>query len=219
VLQLTDVKFGYSAAAKDRLFNNLNFGIDLDSRIALVGPNGTGKSTLLKLLSGALSPTDGVMSKHHHLRVGWYHQHSTEILNPDMAPLEWMLSEFPGQTDTEGMRRVIGRFGISGKIQTAPIRTLSDGQKSRLVFSWLAFKSPHMLLLDEPTNHLDMETIDALADAINDWDGGLVLVSHDFRLINQVAKEIWEVKDKNISVWRGDIASYKNFLRQKMELE
>jgi ATP-binding cassette subfamily F protein 2 len=97
------------------------------------------------------------------------------------------------------------------------IKKLSDGLKSRVVFAYLANRKPHMMLLDEPTNHLDIETIDSLAQGINAWDGGLVLVSHDFRLIGQVAKEIWEVKGGRVSAWRGDIASYKKFLAKQME--
>jgi len=96
------------------------------------------------------------------------------------------------------------------------MKTLSDGQKSRVVFAWLSWNSPHLLLLDEPTNHLDLETIDSLADAINDFEGGLVLVSHDFRLINQVAKEIWVCENRNVTPWKGDILSYKEALRAKM---
>ena len=98
------------------------------------------------------------------------------------------LKEFPEGTTLEGMRRAVGRFGITGKAQTQPILQLSDGLRSRLVFAWLAYKTPHILALDEPTNHLDMETIDSLARAINAWDGGMVLVSHDFRLISQARR-------------------------------
>jgi ATP-binding cassette subfamily F protein 2 len=89
-------------------------------------------------------------------------------------------------------------------------------KKSRVVFAWLAWRQPQMLLLDEPTNHLDMETIDALADAINEYDGGVVLVSHDFRLINQVADEIWEVKKSGVHKWKGDISAYKTHLRSQI---
>ncbi|OQR71471.1 ATP-binding cassette sub-family F member 2-like, partial [Tropilaelaps mercedesae] len=97
-----------------------------------------------------------------------------------------------------------------------PIRQLSDGQKCRVVFAWLAWQVPHMLFLDEPTNHLDMETIDALADAINNFEGGMVLVSHDFRLISQVAKEIWVCEHQTVTKWPGDIKSYKQHLRNKV---
>lgn len=114
------------------------------------------------------------------------------------------------------MRAVIGRFGITGKNQSMAIRKLSDGLKSRVVFAYLAHRRPHMLLLDEPTNHLDIETIDSLAEGINAWDGGLVLVSHDFRLIGQVAKEIWEVKGGAVSIWKDDIISYKKHLAKQM---
>lgn len=113
------------------------------------------------------------------------------------------------------MRSVVGRFGITGKNQTMQIKKLSDGLKSRIVFAWLAEKKPHMMLLDEPTNHLDIETIDSLADALNAWDGGMVLVSHDFRLIGQVAKEIWEVRDGGVHIWQSDIISYKKHLAKK----
>merc|ERR1712013_532184 len=113
------------------------------------------------------------------------------------------------------MRKVIGRYGITGKAQTSPIKQLSDGQKCRVVFAWLSWQIPHMLLLDEPTNHLDMETIDALAEAINGYEGGVVLVSHDFRLIMQVAKEIWVCENGEVTPWKGDIYSYKKTLKKK----
>ena len=110
------------------------------------------------------------------------------------------------------MRSAVGRFGVTGKNQTMRMYQLSDGLKSRVAFAWLAYKQPHMLLLDEPTNHLDIESIDALAGALKAWDGGLVLVSHDFRLISQVANEIWEVKGGAVTIWPGDILSYKKYL-------
>jgi len=216
VVQFNKVSFGYGKDPKHYLYQDLDFGIDLDSRVALVGPNGVGKSTLLKLMSGDLVASNGMVRRHNHLKIAWYHQHLQEHLDMNLTPLEFMTQEFPSEIEEEKMRQAIGRFGITGKVQKTPMKQLSDGQKSRVVFAWLAWKEPHLLLLDEPTNHLDMETIDALAEAINNFDGGMVLVSHDFRLINQVAKEIWVCENKTVRVWGGDILSYKNELRKKV---
>jgi len=188
--------------------------VDLDSRIALVGPNGAGKSTLLKLMVAEVSPTTGMVRAHQQLRMARYHQHLQDALDDTLSPLEFMKKEFPELAPTpELMRQQIGRFGLTGKAQTLPIKYLSDGQKSRVIFAWLANKNPHILLLDEPTNHLDIETIDSLADAINAFEGGLVLVSHDFRLIGQVCREIWECKGGRLTKFNGDILSYKKKLR------
>lgn len=169
-----------------------------------------------------LQPTSGQTSHHSHLRIGWYHQHLAELLDENMTPLDWMFREFPDMCENnsqgiEAMRSQIGRYGITGRHQTSPIKTLSDGLKSRIIFAWLAFKAPHMLFLDEPTNHLDIETIDALAEAINEFEGGLVLVSHDFRLINQVAKEIWEVKDGVVLKFKDGIDAYKKKIEQDLK--
>jgi ATP-binding cassette subfamily F protein 2 len=198
------------------IYKDLEFGVDLDSRIALVGPNGAGKSTLLKLIVGELVPTDGLVRKNSHLKIARYHQHMHEQLEMDMSPLDYMMKCFPEVKEREEMRRIIGRYGLSGRQQTCPIRQLSDGQRCRVVFAWLAYQVPHMLLLDEPTNHLDMETIDALADAINDFEGGLMLVSHDFRLISQVAEEIWVCENQTVTKWNGTIESYKKHLKKKV---
>ncbi|XP_022085059.1 ATP-binding cassette sub-family F member 2-like [Acanthaster planci] len=215
VIMVQNVSFQY-AEDKPLIYKNLEFGLDLDSRIALVGPNGAGKSTLLKLIVGELIPSDGLIRKYSHLRIGRYHQHLQDLLDLDLSALEWMMKNFPDIKEVEKMRRIIGRYGLTGKQQICPIRNLSDGQRCRCIFAWLAFQGPHMLLLDEPTNHLDIETIDALADAINDFDGGLVLVSHDFRLINQVAKEIWVCEKQTVTKWSGDILSYKENLKRNI---
>uniref|UniRef100_A0A2I9LNS5 ATP-binding cassette sub-family F member 2 n=1 Tax=Centruroides hentzi TaxID=88313 RepID=A0A2I9LNS5_9SCOR len=215
VIMVQNVSFKYSESGP-MIYKNLEFGVDLDSRIALVGPNGAGKSTLLKLLSGEVVPSDGLIRKHSHVRIARYHQHLHEQLDLDITALDYMMQSFPEIKEKEEMRKIIGRFGLTGRQQICPIRQLSDGQRCRVVFAWLAWQAPHLLLLDEPTNHLDMETIDALANAINDFEGGMVLVSHDFRLISQVAKEIWVCEKQTITKWSSDIHSYKAHLRKRI---
>ncbi|CAM6112685.1 unnamed protein product [Calypogeia fissa] len=215
VLQFSGVSFGYNPG--HQIYHNIDFGVDLDSRIALVGPNGAGKSTLLKLMTGDIVPDEGMVRRHNHLRIAQYHQHLAETLTLDVSALQYMMTEYPG-LEEEKMRAAIGKFGLTGKAQIMPIGNLSDGQKSRVIFAWLAWRLPHLLLLDEPTNHLDIETIDALADALNEWDGGMVLVSHDFRLINQVAKEIWVCENKTVTRWESDIMEFKQHLKKKAGL-
>ncbi|OAF65181.1 hypothetical protein A3Q56_07115 [Intoshia linei] len=211
VISVKNISFRYSDS-KPYIYKNVEFGLDLDVRIALVGPNGAGKSTLLKLIADELSPTDGLIQRHSHLKIGRYHQHLQDHLNLDMTALDWMMKEYPEIKEPEQMRRILGRYGISGLEQVCPMTNLSDGQRCRVVFAWLAWRSPHMLLMDEPTNHLDIETIDSLATALNRFNGGLMLVSHDFRLISQVAQEIWVCENGNIKKWDGDILSYKKSL-------
>ncbi|KAL5082420.1 hypothetical protein RYX36_010841 [Vicia faba] len=215
VLQFVEVTFGYTH--DNLIYKNIDFGVDLDSRIALVGPNGAGKSTFLKLITGDLVPLDGMVRRHNHLRIAQFHQHLTEKLDLELSALQFMIKEYPGNEE-ERMRAAIGKFGLSGKAQVMPMRNLSDGQRSRVIFAWLAYRQPHLLLLDEPTNHLDIETIDSLAEALNEWDGGLVLVSHDFRLINQVAHEIWVCADQTVTRWEGDIMDFKQHLKAKAGL-
>mmetsp|Transcript_14730 Transcript_14730/g.26046 ORF Transcript_14730/g.26046 Transcript_14730/m.26046 type:complete len:409 (-) Transcript_14730:218-1444(-) len=216
VMPFVDVSFAYSGKPEDYLYTHLDFGIDCDSRIALVGPNGAGKSTLLKLMTGELSPTEGVISRHSHLVIGKYHQHSVDVLKEDMTTLEFFQHMYPNNEkftrDVEEWRSFVGRYGITGKMQTSLIGQLSEGQKSRIVLAMICMQNPNMLLLDEPTNHLDMEAIDALANAIKTFNGGLVLVSHDFRLIDQVANEIWVCDNKTVQKWKGDIRDYKKHL-------
>jgi len=186
-----------------------------------VGPNGAGKSTLLKLMRGELQATEGEVKRHGHLRLGVYNQHSAEILPMDKSPMQFMMEKFgEGITTTSGTvkmeqqewRAKLGCYGVRQEKQLMNIETMSDGLKSRVVFTLISLSNPHILLLDEPTNHLDMQCIDALGDAINAFNGGLVLVSHDFRLIGQVAKEIWVCDKKKLTPWKQDIAAYKQHL-------
>lgn len=153
VIMVQNVSFRYSDDSP-LIYRNLEFGLDLDSRVALVGPNGAGKSTLLKLLTGDLVPSDGLIRKNSHLRIARYHQHLHEQLDLNLSALEYMLKCFPEVKEKEDMRKIIGRYGLTGRQQICPIRQLSDGQRCRVVFAWLAWQTPHMLFLDEPTNHL-----------------------------------------------------------------
>jgi len=217
VLSLDDVTFSYSGKREDNLYENLDFGVDMHSRTALVGPNGVGKSTLLRIFTGKLSPTSGSVSRHTHLKLGMYSQHSAEQLDLNKSALEFVRDKYPDKSqDYQYWRQQLGRYGLSGDAQTALMGTLSEGQKSRIVFALLAIESPNMLLLDEPTNGLDIPTIDSLADAINAFNGGVVVVSHDFRLLDKIAKDIMVCENKTVRRWDGTIGEYKNYLRKKM---
>merc|ERR1711962_115012 len=215
VIMVQNVSFRYNDVTP-WIYKNLEFGIDLDTRLALVGPNGAGKSTLLKLIYGDLSPTTGMVRKNPHLKIARYHQHLHELLDLDATPIDYMMKEFPVLKERDEVRKIIGRYGLTGKMQTSPIRQLSDGQRCRVVFAWLAQQVPHLLLLDEPTNHLDIETIDSLAEAIANFEGGVVLVSHDFRLIDKVAETIWICENQKVTKWDKNIDEYKEMLKKKV---
>ncbi|KAI6778588.1 ATP-binding cassette sub-family F member 2 [Emericellopsis cladophorae] len=217
VLSFDNVTFSYSGNPEDDLYRNLELGFDMDSRTALVGPNGVGKSTLLRLMTGKLSPTGGSVTRHTHLKLGLYSQHSAEQLDLTKSALDFVRDKYPQKSqDYQYWRQQLGKYGLSGDSQTALMGTLSEGQKSRIVFALLAIESPNMLLLDEPTNGLDIPTIDSLADAINAYSGGVVVVSHDFRLLDKIAKQILVCDNRSIQEWDGSIGEYKNYLRKKM---
>jgi len=205
VMMFEGVDFAYPSAPDKVLYKDLNFGIDCDTRISLVGPNGVGKSTLLKLMVDELKPSNGGgIRRHTKLKIGWYHQHLNELLDEGVSPLEYICAKYPDE-EKSAMRQLIGRFGITGDYQTKEIGRLSDGLKNRVVLAELCWSRPHILLLDEPTNHLDIETIDSLAIAINNFDGGIVLVSHDFRLIEQVDGDIWVCGNQTVTKWNSSI--------------
>ncbi|KZV79231.1 hypothetical protein EXIGLDRAFT_735425 [Exidia glandulosa HHB12029] len=218
IIAFNEVAFSYSGKKEDYLYKGLSFGIDMDSRVAILGANGAGKSTLLNLITGALQPVEGTVQRHAALKLAKYSQHSADQLPYDKPPVEYFDSlyrEKVAGSDIMTWRAQLGRFGLSGAHQTSPIKQLSDGLRNRVVFAQLAMEHPHVLLLDEPTNHLDMMSIDALARAIKEFEGGVVIVSHDFRLIEQVAEEIWEVKSgtiRNLTKEDISIRDYKAIL-------
>jgi len=213
ILRLEEVTFHYSAECP--MFNKIDISADMESRICLVGENGAGKSTLLKLLIKELEPVEGYSFHHRHLRVGYFSQHFVDQLTMDDSPVTFMMSQFPG-TDAEHCRRLIGRFGLSGEIAMRPISTLSGGQKSRVAFAVLCAKEPNFIVLDEPTNHLDMETIEALAIALKAYKGGVVMVSHDERLIESIATVLWWCRDHKVTVLEGGIKEYRRLMEQEL---
>uniref|UniRef100_A0A671DXC3 ATP-binding cassette sub-family F member 1 n=1 Tax=Rhinolophus ferrumequinum TaxID=59479 RepID=A0A671DXC3_RHIFE len=205
VLGLHGVTFGYEG--QKPLFKNLDFGIDMDSRICIVGPNGVGKSTLLLLLTGKLTPTRGEMRKNHRLKIGFFNQQYAEQLRMEETPTEYLQQAF--NLPYQDARKCLGRFGLESHAHTIQICKLSGGQKARVVFAELACREPDVLILDEPTNNLDIESIDALGEAINEYKGAVIVVSHDARLITETSCQLWVVEEQSVSQIDGDFEDYK----------
>uniref|UniRef100_A0A3P8WV50 ATP-binding cassette, sub-family F (GCN20), member 1 n=1 Tax=Cynoglossus semilaevis TaxID=244447 RepID=A0A3P8WV50_CYNSE len=198
ILGLHSVDFSYDN--KKILFRNVDFGIDMDSRVCIVGPNGVGKSTLLLLITGKLHPTKGEMRKNHRLKVGFFNQQYADQLNMDEAATEYLMRNF--NLPYQDSRKCLGRFGLESHAHTIQISKLSGGQKARVVFAELSCRQPDVLILDEPTNNLDIESIDALAEAINEYKGG-----KESDRCTQC--QLWVVEDRSINQIEGDFDDYK----------
>ncbi|CAL1584131.1 unnamed protein product [Knipowitschia caucasica] len=205
ILGLHCVDFGYES--QKPLFKNVDFGIDMDSRICIVGPNGVGKSTLLLLLTGKLPPTKGEMRKNHRLKVGFFNQQYADQLNMEETATEYLQRNF--NLPYQDARKCLGRFGLESHAHTIQICKLSGGQKARVVFAELSCRQPDVLILDEPTNNLDIESIDALSEAINEYKGAVIIVSHDARLITETQCQLWVVEDCLVNQIDGDFEDYK----------
>ncbi|XP_014668063.1 PREDICTED: ATP-binding cassette sub-family F member 3-like [Priapulus caudatus] len=216
VLQLDDVGFAYNASKQ--IFKKICANVDGDSRICVVGDNGGGKSTLLKILKGELSPTEGLRHCHRNLRIGYFSQHHVDQLDMDVNCVELMARRFPGQK-IEEHRHQLGCYGVSGDLALRPVISLSGGQKSRVAFALMAMTNPNLLILDEPTNHLDVETIEALGKAINKFNGGVILVSHDERLIKLVCKELWLVGSQCLASVEGGIDAYRDAIQAELQAQ
>ncbi|GCB68224.1 ATP-binding cassette sub-family F member 1 isoform X2 [Scyliorhinus torazame] len=205
ILGLHAVDFAYEKHKP--IFKNLDFGIDMDSRICIVGPNGVGKSTLLLLLTGKLTPTVGEQRKNHRLKIGYFNQQYADQLNMEETATEYLMRNF--NLPYQDGRKCLGRFGLESHAHTIQISKLSGGQKARVVFAELACRQPDVLILDEPTNNLDIESIDALADAINVYKGAVIIVSHDARLITETNCQLWVVEEQSVDQIDGNFDDYK----------
>ncbi|XP_062597281.1 ATP-binding cassette sub-family F member 3-like [Saccostrea cucullata] len=213
VLQLDELDFYYTKDCP--IFKNLNLNTQSDSRICIVGENGAGKTTLLKILLGELDPVKGWRKANRNLCIGYFSQHHVDQLDMSLTSIELMAERYPGKP-TEMYRNRLGAFGVSGELATRPVSSLSGGQKSRVAFAVIDMLNPNFLILDEPTNHLDMESIEALGEAIQKFQGGVVLVSHDERLIRMICKELWVVKDGNVKSLDGGFDEYRNIVEKEL---
>ncbi|KAK6457501.1 ATP-binding cassette family, regulator of translational elongation [Scheffersomyces xylosifermentans] len=209
ILQMQDVTFGYDP--NKILIKHVDLDVQMDSRIAFCGGNGTGKTTLLKLLMEQLTPLDGFITRNGRLRIGYFAQHHVDAMDLNLSAVSWMSQTFPGKSDEE-YRRHLGSFGITGTLGLQKMELLSGGQKSRVAFAALCLAQPHILILDEPSNHLDTQGLDALADALINFQGGVLMVSHDVAIIDKVCNEIWVSEDDTVKRFPGDIHDYKKHI-------
>jgi ATP-binding cassette subfamily F protein 1 len=210
VLDIREVSFKYGEKYP-WLFEDVTFGIDQSSRIAIVGPNGVGKSTLLNLIMGDLEATQGEITRNRFLRIGKYNQHFVDVLPMGETPVQFLQRKH--DVRYQEARAILGRFGLEAHAHEIKMTDLSGGQKARVVFASLSKQDSHILFMDEPTNHLDIESIDALADAIAAFNGGVVLVSHDARLIQATDCRLWVIEgDRKVTQWEADFEDYRDSL-------
>ncbi|TWT20145.1 ATP-binding cassette domain-containing protein [Luteimonas marina] len=197
-----------------RILENVGFGLEAGDRIGLLGPNGAGKSTLVKSLVGELPLLDGERYAHPDLRIGYFAQHTVESLRAGASPIDHLRDLSP-DTPTQAFRDFLGKWYFPGDRAFESIDGFSGGERARLALALIAWKQPNVLLLDEPTNHLDLDMREALAEALSDFDGAIVLVSHDRHLIGLVSDSFWRVSDGVVKPFDGDLDEYAAWLRAR----
>jgi len=209
LLKLAAVEAGY---AQTPVLRQVRFALQAGDRIGLLGANGAGKSTLVKTLVGELPPLAGERIAHKDLRIGYFAQHTVESLRAGTSPFDHLREQAPQATAQE-VRDWLGRWDFAGDRAFEPVDVLSGGERARLALALIAWTRPNLLLLDEPTNHLDLDMREALADALNDFPGALVLVSHDRHLLGLVCDGFWRVADGTVTAFDGDLDDYARWLR------
>src|ERR1700689_3540687 len=209
IIAVDNVSVGYDP--KKPVLNRVTLRIDTDDRIALLGSNGNGKSTLVKLLAGKLAPFSGHVTRADKLSVGYFAQHQVDELNLDGSPYDHVRRLMPDATETK-IRGRTGAIGFSGKAGDTIVRSLSGGEKARLLLGLATFFGPNMIILDEPTNHLDIDSRAALAEAINEYPGAVIMVSHDRYLIEACADQLWVVADRAVTAYDGDLDDYRRMV-------
>jgi ATP-binding cassette subfamily F protein 3 len=190
------------------ILQNLNLRIDQDDRIALLGQNGNGKSTFAKLIAGRLAPMGGEVWGMGKVTVGYFAQHQLDDLNPNATPYDTIAKLMPDATEAQ-KRTKLGGFGFGADKADTKCANLSGGEKARLLFAVTAFHGPHLMILDEPTNHLDVDSREALIHALNDYEGAVILISHDIHLVEASADRLWVVRDGTVKPYDGDIEGYR----------
>ncbi len=190
----------------------------MDDRIALLGANGNGKSTLVKLLSGKLKELEGEVDRDSKLRVGYFAQHQSDEMDLNSTPYQVLRQAISGVPE-HNIRAMLGKFGFDkGKADTK-IDELSGGEKARLLFCLMSYNAPHIMLLDEPTNHLDIDARAALIQALNGYDGCVILVSHDPHLVEAVADQLLLVKDGKVTPYNDDLEAYRRLIMEQRRKE
>ena len=228
-ISMSEVKFQYGlkagvpaeTVARKWLLSDVEFGVDCGSRICLVGANGSGKSTFLNLLTGQLKPCEGEIRRTPGLKVQLFSQHFEEGLDLNATPVDFILriaqqAKDPKVVTHEHARQVLGRYGLPSEGHLKLIGHLSGGQKARVAFAMLGLQAPHILVLDEPTNHLDIETVEALIAALRTYTGGVVVVTHDARLVEQVECDLWVCEKGGVHKWNGTFDEYRESLIREL---
>ncbi|VIO73532.1 ABC-F family ATP-binding cassette domain-containing protein [Bradyrhizobium ivorense] len=209
IIAVDDVSVGYEPGKA--VLNRVTLRLDPDDRIALLGANGNGKSTLVKLLAGKLTPFSGRITRADKLSVGYFAQHQVDELNLDGSPYDHVRKLMPDMPESK-VRGRVGAIGFSGKAGDTLVRSLSGGEKARLLLGLATFYGPNMIILDEPTNHLDIDSRAALAEAINDFPGAIMMVSHDRYLIEACADRLWIVANQTVTAYDGDLDEYRRLI-------